>query len=144
MDFQAPDYEAELRRCVHGYTGSYARTVHRTPDLFDFYARLFSDDRLPPHARPLVNAVLAYFVVPEDVMPEETLGPYGLLDDVFLAAHVYRLLSRQHLPQELLADAWRSEDDLDEVMAEAYTDGRAALGKNRKDVLRMAGVSKGE
>jgi hypothetical protein len=47
-----------------------------------------------------------------DVMPEETLGPFGLLDD------------------------------LDDVMAEVYTESRAAVGKDRKAILRMAGLSR--
>jgi uncharacterized membrane protein YkvA (DUF1232 family) len=116
--------------------------VLRTPAVFDFYARLFVDERLPQGARQLVNGVLAYFVAPMDVMPEELLGPFGLLDDLYLAAHTYRLLQRNLVPSEVLVDAWRAEGDLDEVMAEIHTESRSAVGKSRKAILRMAGLAR--
>jgi uncharacterized membrane protein YkvA (DUF1232 family) len=90
-------------------------------------------------ARQVVNGVLAYFVAPGDAMPEDTLGPYGLLDDLFVAAHAFRRLRRE-LPDEVFAAAWRGEGDLDEVMATIHTESRAAVGKKGRDALRMAGV----
>jgi uncharacterized membrane protein YkvA (DUF1232 family) len=84
--------------------------------------------------------VLAYFVVPDDVLPEAELGPYGLLDDLYLAAHVYRMLRRQ-LPRDVLEDAWSEDDARDHVMDVVYAESRGALGKLRKDVLRVAGLT---
>jgi uncharacterized membrane protein YkvA (DUF1232 family) len=140
MSFESPDYLASLESCVAGYAGAYARTVLRAPRVFAFYSTLYGDERLDDASRDLVKTVLAYFVVPRDVMPEEELGPYGLLDDLFLAAHVYRLLGRLGLPADLLTDAWTGEDDLETAMDEIYADSRAAVGHQRKDVLRMAGL----
>jgi uncharacterized membrane protein YkvA (DUF1232 family) len=83
--------------------------------------------------------VLAYFVIPDDVLPEADLGPYGMLDDLFLASHVYRRLVRM-LEPEVLADAWVEDDDLHAVMDLVYSQSRSALGKQRKDVLQLAGL----
>jgi uncharacterized membrane protein YkvA (DUF1232 family) len=139
MSFVAPDYRAEIRRFVSGYTGEYEAAIVRAGDVFDFYARLMVDPRVTGDARNLVAVVLAYFVIPDDVLPEEELGPYGMLDDLFLAAHVYRQLTRM-LEPSVLADAWVEEDDLAEVMDVIHTQSRSALGKQRKDVLRLAGL----
>jgi uncharacterized membrane protein YkvA (DUF1232 family) len=137
--FQAPDYRQALAECVEGYEGEYERTVLRTPEIFDFYSRLYADERLNGDARRLVSAVLAYFVAPRDVMPEELLGPYGLLDDCYLAAHVFRLLE-DIVDQNLLSESWRGHVTLARAMSEAHHDGRAAVGKERKAVLTMAGI----
>lgn len=142
MPFEPPDYAAALRACVCGYSGAHERAVLRTPEVFEFYSRLFVDDSLPAAAQPLINCVLAYFVAPMDVMPEETLGPFGLLDDLFVAAHTYRLLQRNLVPSDRLEAAWQADGDLDDVMAEVYTESRAAVGKDRKAILRMAGLSR--
>lgn len=139
MSFEAPDYRAEIRRFVHGYVGAHQHAILRAGDVFDFYAHLMMDERVSGDARGLVAAVLAYFVVPDDVLPEADLGPYGLLDDLYLAAHVFRMLRRQ-LPREVLDDAWAEEDELEQVMDVVYTESRAALGKLRKEVLRVAGL----
>jgi uncharacterized membrane protein YkvA (DUF1232 family) len=135
-----PDYAALLRASTSGYTGTRERAIRRAGDLFDFYSRLFSETRIPRHARSTVNAVIAYFVVPDDVMPEQDLGPTGLCDDIFVAAYGYRILRRE-IPADVLYDAWEGDDALEEVMEEVYRESRAQVGKKAKEVLRMAGLS---
>ena len=139
MSFVAPDYRAELYRFVDGYEGAHQAAILRAGDVFDLYARLMMDKRLDRDSRHLVIAVLAYFVVPDDVLPEADLGPYGLLDDLFLAGHVWRLM-RSSLDPALIEDAWQADDDVREVMDVVYSESRHALGKQRKDVLRVAGL----
>jgi uncharacterized membrane protein YkvA (DUF1232 family) len=139
MSFVAPDFRAELRQFVLGYEGAHEAAILRAGDVFDLFARLMIDDRVRGNSRTLVALVLAYFVLPDDVMPEAELGPWGLLDDLYLAAHVFRMLRRQ-LEPEILIDAWRGDDPLEEVMDVVYSESRAAIGKNRKDVLRVAGL----
>ncbi|MFO0631659.1 MAG: DUF1232 domain-containing protein [Nannocystaceae bacterium] len=136
----APDFLAALRLFVDAYEGSRQRTIARAPDVFEFYARLFGNDALSRDARALVNAVLAYFVVPEDVMPEADFGPLGLMDDLYVAAHVYRILRRE-LATEVLRAAWQGEGELDTVMDEIHVDARAEVGKRGREALRMAGIS---
>lgn len=140
MEFEPPDYRASLARFVDGYRGQAQTAIAATGMVFDFYARLFGDDRIKRSHRALVNAVLAYFVVPEDLLPEAELGPWGLLDDLYLAAYVYRLLDRE-VSREVLRDAWRGDADLHQTMDTIYKETRGVLGKQTKDVLRLAGLN---
>lgn len=137
--FEPPDYAASLRTFVSGYEGSRERAVRLAPDVFTFYARLLVDDRLHRDARSTVSSVLAYFVVPDDVMPEAELGPLGLMDDLYAAAFAYRLLRRE-VATEILADAWPGDEDLDDAFGVLYAETRAELGRRTKDVLKMAGL----
>jgi uncharacterized membrane protein YkvA (DUF1232 family) len=132
-------YGDSLREFVEGYRGAYERSVLRAPDVYDLFAQLFADDRLDREARLLVTGVLAYFVAPGDAMPEDTLGPFGLLDDLYVAAHAFRRL-RSDLPDDLLARAWRAEGDVDDVLATVYAESRAAVGKKGREALRLAGI----
>jgi len=135
-----PDYADLLRAAVSGYRGPRERSVRRAADVFDFFAALFADPALTRSDRELVNAVLAYFVVRDDYLPEDTLGPVGLVDDLFVAAHAFRSLQRA-LPPEVLLGAWHAEDDLVDAMAEIHHDCRAELGRKARDVIRLAGLS---
>jgi len=135
-----PDFGRQLRAAVENYHGRREQSIRRAGDVFDFYARLFEDPRVPRHARATVNAVLAYFVVANDVFPEEEEGPFGFLDDLYVAAHGVRQLRRDVAP-EVLLDAWHGEGDLDLVMAEVHADSRAEIGKRCRDVLKMAGLA---
>lgn len=140
MSFVAPDFAAALHRFVHDYRGSRAAAIELVPDIFSFYSRLLVDPRLPKSSRTTVAAVLAYFVVPDDVLPEAELGPFGLLDDLYAAAHAYRVLRRE-VPHEVLVEAWEGDQSLGDAMALAYAETRAELGKKAKHVLRMAGLA---
>jgi len=133
------DFADDLRDFVQGYQGAYQRSVLRAPDVYDLFAQLFADERVDREARLIVNGVLAYFVAPGDAMPEDTLGPYGLLDDLFVAAHAFRRLRRE-LPDEVITAAWRAEGDVDEVLAVVHTESRAAVGKKGREALRLAGI----
>lgn len=139
MAFEPPSYANALRACVAGYEGSHAPTVLRVVDIFELFARLFAHPDLPPNARPIVNAVLAYFVAPVDVMSEEELGPYGLVDDIYVATHAFHVLRRE-VPDDVMQDAWIGEGDLDDVMNRARSDSKSALGKEGRAALRMAGL----
>jgi uncharacterized membrane protein YkvA (DUF1232 family) len=139
VEFQPPEFLASLRIFVEAYEGARSRAIRRAPEIFEFYARLFSNPGLSRDARALVNAVLAYFVVPEDVLPESEFGPLGLMDDLFVAAHCYRILRRELAP-EIVPAAWIGEGDLDDVMDQVYSECRAELGKRTKEVLKLAGL----
>jgi uncharacterized membrane protein YkvA (DUF1232 family) len=139
MARQLHEYGDSLRDFVQGYTGAHERAVLRAPEVYEFFAHLFADDRVHRDARQLVNGVLAYFVAPGDVLPEEDLGPYGLLDDLFVATHAFRLLRRE-LPDEVILAAWTGDGDLDDVFNLVHTESRAAVGKKSRDALRMAGL----
>jgi uncharacterized membrane protein YkvA (DUF1232 family) len=140
MSFVAPSYLAALRVFVDGYEGTCGRSILIAGDVFGFYSRLFSSDGLDREARGLVSAVLAYFVVPHDILPEEELGPYGLIDDLYVAAHVFRLLRRM-LPRELLADAWHDDEPIERAFSRIYGECRSELGKRARLAIRLAGLS---
>ncbi|HAE55198.1 MAG TPA: hypothetical protein DCG25_09520 [Acidimicrobiaceae bacterium] len=136
----APDYSFQLRLFTQDYDGPRSRAIRHSADIFEFFTLLFVRVRMHRQNRAMVNAVLAYFVVPDDLFPEERLGPIGLVDDLFVAAHTYRILRRE-IPTAELAACWKGEEELEMVMDEVYRECRAEIGKKTKDALRLAGLS---
>jgi|JI7StandDraft_1071085.scaffolds.fasta_scaffold105427_2 uncharacterized membrane protein YkvA (DUF1232 family) len=136
----APDFAEQLEAYVADYRGPREVSIREAANLYRFYVRLYADPRLPRAARPIVNAVLAYFVVADDVIPHDEHGALGLVDDVYLAAHAYRLLCSEGVEDDLLRAAWPARTDVEAVMNEVYRDARSEVGKKRKDVLRMSGL----
>jgi uncharacterized membrane protein YkvA (DUF1232 family) len=140
MAYEELQFAGLLRAFVDGYQGAHERAVLRAPEVFDLFARLFSSDQLDRSSRQVINAVLAYFVAPGDALPECTLGPYGLLDDLYVAAHAFRLLRRE-IPADIMDEAWRGEGDLDEVMSVVFSESRSAVGKKGREALRLAALT---
>jgi len=136
----APDYALQLRVFSLDYVGPRERAVRQAADVFEFFTKLFGRVRLNREQQATVNAVLAYFVVGDDLFPEELMGPLGLVDDLYVAAYAFRLLRREVDPGELAA-CWGGEGELEQVMDEVYRECRAEIGKKGKDALRLAGLS---
>lgn len=136
----APNYSNELRAFSQDYRGPRERAVRHASDVFEFYTRVFVRARLNRQQQSVVNAVLAYFVVPDDLFPEEKLGPFGLVDDLYVAGYAFKLLRREVSYDELLS-CWDGEAALEVVMDEIYRECRAEIGKKGKDALRLAGLS---
>jgi len=137
---EAPDYATQLRVFCQDYEGPRDRAVRHAADIFDFYTGLFVRLRLNRDHQGIVNSVLAYFVVPDDLFPEEVLGPFGLVDDLYVAAYAFRILRRELAAGEMQI-CWNGEGALEQVMEEVYRECRAEVGKKCKDALRLAGLS---
>ena len=137
---ETPDFARQLADWVEGYEGPRQRAIRHSGEVFRFYTRLFANAGLSRHHRHVVNAVLSYFVVSDDVFPEHTLGPLGLVDDLFVASHAYRMLARE-VSANLLLEAWSGPGELHEVMDLIHRESRATVGKQAREVLRLAGLA---
>ena len=136
----APDFIRLLSEFCHDYSGPRSRAVCEASNVFEFFVRIHTRMRLNRQQQGIVNAVLAYFVVPDDLLPEEKLGPFGLVDNLYVASHAYKTLRRE-LPADDLRACWNGDKPLEEVMDVIYKECRAEIGKKAKDALRLAGLS---
>ena len=85
------------------------------PDLTVLLARLLRDERVPLLEKGLAVAGLAYVVSPIDVLPAIVVGPFGLLDDLFIvAACLSRLLN--HVHPDVVRTHWSGQGDALEVI----------------------------
>lgn len=74
------------------------------PDCVVLARRLLADDRLPRRSKLLVAALIAYLVMPFDLVPD-FIPVAGQLDDAILVAVVLRAVLRAGGP-ELLREHW--------------------------------------
>ena len=79
-------YIQSLKDQVTKYAGALRDVVLLAPVYGILMFHLMKDPRLTQHQRLLVDAAIAYLVSPNDVIPEEEVGPYGYLDDIFCCA----------------------------------------------------------
>src|SRR5450830_421689 len=81
-------FDLLLEEDIEFYHGKHDDVVCQGPAFFRLLARLANDSRLPSRLRSLVLSAIAYFVLPGDVFPEEYVGPYGYIDDIYVGAFV--------------------------------------------------------
>ena len=105
------------------------------PDVFILVARLALDKEVPKSTRVALASILAYFVLPLDLMPEGVVGPTGYVDDLVLAL----MALSQAFGKELEPRAekyWSGPQTLRTVLSDVLTTASSLVGKNLYDRLR--------
>lgn len=57
------------------------------PDLFVLLYRLTKDKRIDVRKKVILGMVLAYWILPSDILPEMLLGSLGYLDDIMITLY---------------------------------------------------------
>lgn len=100
---------------------------------------LSHDPRLQHRHRTWVNAAIAYFVTPDDVVSEEKHGAYGYLDDIFVSAYVSDRIARE-VGWEVIEQAWKGELPARDVARAVLEREQELLGDQGEEALRSAGL----
>jgi uncharacterized membrane protein YkvA (DUF1232 family) len=95
----------------HGRAFRFADQLLLLPDLFHLMVRLGLDRRVPRELRVQAGSVLAYVILPLDLLPEAMIGPLGLTDDLLLIALMTRRLLAS-VPADVVLSHWAGRSDL--------------------------------
>ena len=107
---QAQDFYRRLRARLDEWLQSREGRAYRfadyllvLPDFVHLIIRLALDRRVPMELRTQTAAVLAYVMLPFDLVPEAVVGPVGFGDDLLLVALMVRRLLTAVPPEVVLA-----------------------------------------
>lgn len=133
------DFSDTLRENLDNFEGEYASFIDCGPDLFNLLCDILSNEKISPEFRLKISAAIAYYVVPDDVIPEEVYGPYGYIDDIFIAVYVLRMVADEY-GYEVLRDVWKNENDVKNIMDDCYNNSLELLGDKVYRVLTYVGL----
>jgi uncharacterized membrane protein YkvA (DUF1232 family) len=112
------------------------------PDLTVLLIRLTRDPRVPVPAKVIAGLSVAYVFSPIDLIPEALLGPFGLIDDLFVVGvALAKLLQSVH--PDVVRQHWSGHGDvLDAIQRiSAWSEGRV-LGGLKGLVGRILGPAR--
>ena len=95
MEAAFKDFYDTLCENLETYSGEYESFIDYGPDLFRTLCELLKSD-IDHSLRLPVCGAIAYYVTPDDVIPENVYGPYGYIDDIYLSAYVLRMVAEVH------------------------------------------------
>ena len=84
------NFKEYLTKNIDGYDGKYAQYILMIPILYDGLCSILKSTILPQSLRADIYLTFGYLYYPEDLYPEEELGPLGFLDDLMLILVVLR------------------------------------------------------
>ena len=98
------------------------------PDMFMLVVRLLKDGRVPTKSKAVLGVVLAYLVLPFDIIPDFIPG-FGVLDDFVIVVYaLHRILGET--PQEIVTEHWSGQADLLKVIRESLAAIDEVVNKN--------------
>lgn len=133
------DFAQVVKDNVSEYRGWFSSAVRWAPIFAATLMALSQDPRLQHRHRTWVNAALAYFVAPDDAVPEEEHGAYGYLDDNFVSAYVMARIARE-VGWTPIEEAWSGDQAAREVIRDLLDREHELLGVLGEEALLAAGV----
>ena len=133
------DFSDTLRENLNSFEDDYAPFIDCGPNLFILLCDLLDDKRISRNSRLEIGAAISYFVVPNDVIPEEIYGPYGYIDDIFVSVYVLRKVAKE-FGYDFLQDLWNHDTDVKEVMDDCYSNSLDLLEDKVHDILSYVGL----
>jgi uncharacterized membrane protein YkvA (DUF1232 family) len=133
------DYEEYLTETLSGYQEERQELVAQAPAFFRLLSNILDDPNLPGRLRPLVLAGIAYFALATDIIPEDLVGPNGLIDDIFLAAFICARIRQALGSAEILTENWDGTGDVLALIANILERETELVGDQRELILWYIG-----
>ena len=133
------DFYDTLIENLEGYDGEYANFINCGPNLFNLLCDLLSQKEITRQMRLEISAAIAYYVAPDDIIPEEIYGPYGYIDDIFVAVYVLRKVAKE-FDYEFLQEIWNHDSNVKEVMDDCYSNSLDLLEDKVHPILSYVGL----
>ena len=132
-------FDALLEEDVSGYKGELSDLISNAPALYRLMTRLLDDPALPREMSQLVIAAIAYFILPEDVIPEDKYGPRGYVDDLFLCAFVADQVMRETGSEEILTRNWDGKVPIVPLITDILGREKELLGDKKENIMQYIG-----
>lgn len=119
------------------YAGEYESFIDYGPVLFKVLCDLLNCDVDKSLRMPICGAI-AYYVTPDDVIPEQVYGPYGYIDDIYLSSYVLKMVADSH-GYELIESV--SSSDIEIIIDECESKSLEVLSDEEiKSILDYIGL----
>ena len=133
------DFYDTLVENLDGYDGEYPYFINCGPNLFNLLCDLLSQKEINRNMRLEISAAIAYYVAPDDIIPEEIYGPYGYIDDIFVSVYVLRKVAKE-FGYDFLQNLWKHDTDVKQVMDDCYDNSLELLEDKVHAVLSYVGL----
>lgn len=132
-------FDKLLEKQISAYEGRHDDLIYQAPELYRLLTNMLDDPTLPIRLRPIVISAIAYFILPNDIIPEELHGPYGYVDDIFLSAFIADKVRNEIGSDEILTDNWDGEADILPLIEEILSKEEELIGDQKKRILEYIG-----
>ena len=133
-----------VRNNIKNYAGPYSQILKFAPDFFDLIVKLYKKDMPYPY-REMISSTISYFVLPDDILPEDTLGPFGYLDDIYLCSYVIKKFKENKNLAKIVEELWTQPQNVfvisDHIIEELESAEEPDLKEAISSILMFTGIT---
>ena len=138
MEAKFKDFYDTLIENLETYSGEYESFIDYGPDLFKLLCDLLKSDVDHSLKLPICGAI-AYYVDPNDIIPEQIYGPYGYIDDIYLSSYVLKMVASKHSYEFIQEKS--SLSDVEDIIDECEAKSLEILSDDEvKGILEYVGL----
>ncbi len=127
----------KIKNQLSKFAGKYgeegAKILLAAPDLIVLLWRLIKDERVPVEKKVFLVSVIAYWIIPVDLLPEAILGVIGYADDIFITLYVLNDLIN-NVGEDVIRDNWPGDEDVIKFIKESLKIAEMWMEKSGKSV----------
>ena len=134
------DYYKFLQAELDNYEGDFDKFILYIPEFFKLLCKL-TEENIDKIDKKEIYSALAYFVIPNDVIPEDLYGPAGYVDDMYVSAVVLSKLKDKY-GIGFLNKYWDQDEELEEVLNLCLEKSQKILDEKNllQDTLKAASL----
>lgn len=132
-------FDKLLENEVSGYEGEFGDIIRQAPALYRLMTRLLDDPDLPRDKSQMVIAAIAYFILPEDAIPDDKYGPKGFIDDIYLCAFVADKVMQAAGTEEILVRNWDGQAPVVPLVKGVLAREKELLGDKKSRIMELIG-----
>ncbi len=111
-----------------GKAGVLSEYLFMLPDFFVLVTRLAIDDRVPTRKKIFAGAIIAYLMLPIDIIPD-FIPVLGHVDDLVLVVLGLNMILNE-IDKQILIDNWSGEGNVLELLQKITAKAEQFLDKN--------------
>lgn len=137
IDTQYLNMRKDITRIEDKFDNQLIELLFLLPDLTVYLIKFLADDEVPFETKMRIVTALVYIVVPLDLIPEQLLGPIGMIDDVFVALFIIvETLFNSKISEDKFREYWPGKTDELRSLKEKYAVISEYLGENLVGLIK--------
>jgi uncharacterized membrane protein YkvA (DUF1232 family) len=122
------------------YKGEFSSFIREAEPLYSLCVNLVKSEELKGDARLFVLSAIAYFMVSDDLFPEDKYGPLGYIEDLMVVCRVLELVAERN-GMDLILNNWEKEPDLlTTILTEYFPEAKTAFSNLYEKVCEYCGI----
>ena len=129
-----------LKSQVENYQGVHFEIIQKAPLIYDTAVKLLKDVKVTSQFRQKLLAAIGYFIIPNDIYPEDEHGPIGYVEDMMLLIYIFREINNSKGKTPLLRNWSGNEEELSLLLGRDFEILKEAYPLLFEEVIKFTGV----